>query len=724
MTNFKNYKYDLLDRMDLKYSIYIGGLDVQYSHDVPYLWTFCFDLTGEVISGRTWDDLVSWFEKLEEFGYNADHKLIIYLNDLSQFFHFSKKEVFYDKELLAKSPSEILICSYRGLEFRDFQAYTEKDIDKLIYINDANAENYHIKPKADKLSYMCVLSEAEYDYSARRVLEMTKAIRADIDLLYQGAAQHVSPTKTRRIENIIAANQRKADPSKFLYWRIHSLNPLSTEFGRQTLLPQLRKAFFGGTSFYEKGVLNEILSDVVSADLVSAYCAEFILSKFPISKFKVLDLPSDYKELFTKSYYTNKALLITFEAQNVKVKKGGLTIIPAAMKHYYFDKNNRAERAAAMKRAQGLKLEKETSCPIRMTLTDIDFELFCRYYDIESIEITGLLGAKYGYLPDYIIKTVAQLYSDKMKAKETKNKLEAAGLLTPLQEEIYNDFKSILARLYGIFTQSPIVTQYEYDQEKRDIKLANAQYLVSTYEWRPVVYQWGVWTTALTRKKICDLRDTFKGHKIKVISGDTDCINFKKNRRSDIIIAEFNANVKRSLARRCKLIGIESEALHDLGTLEVKNYKYYRLTGCKQYAFVRESESGDIFEFKVGGMNKECKYFDNYSSNPLEKLNHYGLGLCIPAEDAPRVIKRVSDDPKKVVYTDKDGNKIRAEVKSYQFSENKRFFIFDPYSSFTDGDENKTRRATSSAANAKAQAARYAARISTATPEIEKESKK
>ncbi len=719
MTNYKQYKYDLLDRMELRYSIYVGGLDLQYSHDVPYLWTCCFDLTGEIINGRTWDDLVSWFEKLEEFGYNKDHKLIIYLNDLSQFFHFAKKEVLFDVEMLAKSPSEILICSYRGLEFRDFQAYTEKDIDKMIYINDANAVNYHVKPKTDKLSYMCVLSERDYDYSSRRVMEMTKAIRTDIDLLYQGAAQHVSPTKTRRIENIIAANQRKADPSKFLYWRIHALNPLSSEFGRETLLPQLRKAFFGGTSFYEKGVLNEVLADIESADLVSAYCAEFILSKFPISKYKVLDLPTEYKELFTRSYYTSKSLLITFEAKNVVLKKGGLPIIPAAMKHYYLDKDNKAERAAAMKRAQALKLEKETSVPIRMTLTDIDFELFCRYYDIESIEITGLLGAKYGYLPDYIVKTVAQLYADKSKAKETKKKLEAAGLLTPLQEEVYNDFKSILARLYGIFTQSPIVTQYEYDQNKRDIKLANAHYLVSTYEWRPVVYQWGVVTTALIRKKICDLRDKFRDHKIKVVSGDTDCINYKSNRRTDTIISEFNANVKRDIARRCKLIGIDPNELRDLGTLEVKQYKYYRLTGCKQYAFVRESESGDVFELKVGGMNKECRYFDKYSSDPLEKLNHYGLGLCIPAEDAPRVIKRVSDNPKNVSYTDRDGNKIRAEVKSYQFSENKRFFIFDPYSSFTDGDENKTRRATSSAENAKAQAARYAARISTATPKNE-----
>ena len=80
------------------------------------------------------------------------------------------------------------------------------------------------------------------------------------------------------------------------------MNPLSTEYGLEVLLPQLRKAFYGGTVFYEKGMLNELLEDVVSADLVSAYCAEFILSKFPISKFKVMKVPTDYHDLFTDLY--------------------------------------------------------------------------------------------------------------------------------------------------------------------------------------------------------------------------------------------------------------------------------------------------------------------------------------------------------------------------------------------------------------------------------------
>ena len=91
MTFFKNYEYSLLDRMDLKTSVYIAALDIQYCCDLPYLWCFCFDLTGEVIYGRNWEQLNEFFEMLEKFGFDYDHRLYVYLDDLSKFFCYSKK---------------------------------------------------------------------------------------------------------------------------------------------------------------------------------------------------------------------------------------------------------------------------------------------------------------------------------------------------------------------------------------------------------------------------------------------------------------------------------------------------------------------------------------------------------------------------------------------------------------------------------------------------------
>lgn len=684
MTFYRDYEYNLLDRFDLSYSVYIAALDVQFCCDMPYLWTFTFDSTGEVIFGRDWQQLNEFFEKLESFGYTEDHKLIIYLNDLTQYFIYGKKYIDINEELLAKSPSQILIFGAHGLEFRDFMAYTEKDIDDYIYINDNNAKNYHIPPDCENLSSGCELTESELDYCSRRVLEMTKVIRYDVNMLYEGNTRAIKTTKTRRIENIMAQKMRQHDEDKQLYWHIFGMNPISSEWGREVLLPQLRKAFFGGTTFYEKGILNELFSDVNSADLVSAYCAEFVTSKFPMSRFKVMDVPERYQDLFEKPYYTKKALLIQFEAHNVKLKKNAIAVIPSAMRHYYINVKDKEERLDAIERAKGLKLTK--SKKIKMCLTDIDFELFCRYYDFDDdLQILSVMGARYGYLPDYIILTVAELYKNKMKAKETKKELKKLGLLDDLQEEIYDESKSSLARLYGIFTQSPIVCDYKFDKETKDIRLVDSNYLMENHKFRPVVYQWGVWTVAHVRKKLCSFRDKLRSCKIKTLSGDTDCVNFVGN--ADNIISSFNEKINSLIARRCEQIGLDPSELKDLGTLEVEKYKYYRLTSLKQYAIVRETESGDVFEPKCGGMDKQAliKYFENYSLKNFKKIDakkeidHFRLGLTIPAKDKPRKIKRQCGS-KRVDYFDRDGNHISADVPSYQVTEYKRFIICDVFS--------------------------------------------
>lgn len=720
MTYYQDYTFNLLDRMELKYSIYVAALDVQYNHDLPYLWTFTFDLTSEIIFGRTWDHLNQFIDMLHDFGFSDDHRLLIYLDDLTQFFCYAKKIIKIDDEMLAKSPHDILIFTSQGLEFRDFQAYTEKSIDKLIYINDVNADQYHNRPDDPLLSAQCQLTDDEIQYSSRRVLEMTNCIRRDVDMIYQGSVSDIKITKTRRIENMISANMRRSDPDRQLYWLIHSFNPLSSEFGLNVLLPQLRKAFFGGTVFYENGVLNELIKNVDSADLVSAYCAEFVLSRFPMSKFKILDVPNDYHDLLTTTYYKSKALLIQFCAKNVKLKKNGLPILPAAMKHYYIDEKNRDERIDAIHRAQTLKLHE--SKLIRMCLTDIDFELFCRYYDFDpDVEIYSVMGARYGYLPDYIIKTVAELYKNKMIGKEKKRKLKKLGLLDPLQDEMYNDLKSAIARLYGIFTQSPVLPKYRFNQEKQDMELVTAEHLNKKREYSPVVYQWGVWTTALVRRKLCGIRDMFRSNRIRTLSGDTDCINFRSSAAATKIITDFNQKINTQIERRCKAIGLDPNSLQDLGTLEIENYKLYRITSIKQYAYIRESDSGDVFNFVCGGMNKQCSYFNDYLksnhySDPKYALDHFRIGLSIPAEFEPRKITRQCSGTKKIKFTDRDGNKISDEISSYQIEQNMPFRLGDQFASDFEMINTIVAPTKSTAESVICQTAAYTARIKTKTP--------
>lgn len=724
MTYYKDYNFMLLDRMELKYSIYVAALDVQFAYDLPYLWTFTFDLTGEIIYGRNWNELNEFFHMLESAGYTYEHRLLIYINDLSEFFHYARTKIYIDEELLAKSPSEIILFYSRGLEFRDFQLYSEKDIDKVIRLN--NATITHKKPDSDGFSDCVNLSEAEFEYSARRVLEMTNYMRKELDFVYQSQTDKIKLTKTRRIESIMTAKRRQYDDEQQrCFWRIKAMNPLSTEFGRSTLLPMLQKAFFGGINFFEKGIINKLYKDVYSADITSAYSAEFILSKFPISKFKCLTPPTDYKKIFSDTYYSTRALLIVFEARSVKLKPDGLAVLPADNKHYFVDYHDKTERREAIQRTTHLKLQNASF--IKMCLTDIDFELFCRYYDFDesSIKIHSVLCATYGYLPEYIIQTVAELYANKRIRKQKLRELKKAGIVDRIEEELYDDDKTAIARLYGIFTQSPYRPKFGFDQEKKCLKIIESNHLVTSGEFRPVVYQWGVWTVARVRQKLCRLRDELRAGGVKTLSGDTDCVNFTGS--AETIISNYNAKVNAKIKRRCNAIGIDPELLADLGTLEVEKYKLYRMTAIKQYAYVRESDNGDIFEFKCGGMNTACKYFDNYSDDPIKKIEHFRCGLVIPVDrcgdQPPRRITRSSSEAKTVFFVDREGNEIRREVESYQYIEELPFTLCNPLASSSARPAATSARAATKS-DAIASAAAGIARIITPVKPTDKKRRK
>ena len=720
MTPYKQFERLQLDRYDLKWSVYVAALDVQFSQHLPYLWTFTFDCTGEVFFGRTWDNLRDFFELLEtEGGFSDSHKVLVYVNDLTEFFNYARTQIYIDKDhIVARDPGNIYTFKSRGLIFRDFQIYTEKDIDKYIKINYPDA--IHRRPDPEELlSSECQLTEEEENYSALRVLEMAKAIRRDLDFLYQGITKEILLTKTRRIERVMKDKLKKDDPSTMLTRQIYNLNPISSRFGKSVVLPKLRKAFFGGTVWAERGTLNQLIEGATFADLTSAYCAEFLLSKFPVGKFKIMDIPEDWTELLDNRYYTSKALLIHFEAKNVKLKRGAVPVLPADMKHYYINKNDNNDKADAALRARRAKLYE--SHRIEMCLTDIDFRLFVENYTFSAdLKIFGVLGARYGYLPEYITETVVQLYSSKRKSKAKYKRLKELGLDTLIDAELYHDEKTALARLYGIFTQSPVVVRYEFDQEKKCLKVADQNYIDELQRFRPVCYQWGVWTVARVREKICHLRTTFKGDKkVKVYSGDTDCIVYQGD--ASHIISEFNAKIKAQIEERCEVLGNDPEELAGLGELETENYKYYRMTALKQYAVVRETEDGDKFEAVCGGMNKECDYFQRrYPGDAKKQIEHFHIGKLITTDyNPPRVLHRQCSAHKKIRYTDRDGHKIRAEIDSYMIEEFQSFTLCDVFSNLAiankPGELTKGLSKTTTA-DALAAAAERVSRIKTATP--------
>lgn len=672
MIFYKDFDFkNIYDRPDLAYSPYIAALDIQYSHNIPYLWTFCFDSTPDVIGGRSFDDLIDFLEIMKQRLKFQDgkrkHQLIIIVDDLFTFFGNTKKVLPYDAEpFVAKSGSNVLLCQMLGsYQLHSYKAYFESEV-----VDDMLNEQGIITPELnlDGLSSRCELTQEEIDNSENRVLFMANVFRQELDLKYQGLVNNLPLTKTSRVNHLFYVEERKMSnkASCNLAAMIMKKNPLTSDYGREFILPMLFKAFFGGAVFFEEGIPDRAFNDVWSADASSAYVARMVLSRYPIGKFVELPQPKSYKDIF-EAPYNRYAMLITFRAKNVKLRPGGLAFLPSQMRNHWINIEDPTPEQAAAEAERCADVRIKNISYINMTLTDIDFKLFLENYKPEQLAIDNIIGSKYGYLPDYVIRVIIKLYASKADAKQKKNELEKLGALTPQLEIEYNRIKSELARLYGIFTKRPVMERYVFDTKKKEPIVVDHNYISPTAKFQPVLYQWGVWTTALVRAEISALRKQLisapKERKIKVLSGDTDNINYTGD-ATDIISA-YNENVKRQIEKRAAALDISPDLLKDLGSLTVKKYKKYKLTALKQYCFIQETQSGDKFGYKVGGMNADCKYFEKEFKTPLQRFNHFGINLTIPADYKPRIVKIPINANLHEVWTDRDGNRCEGDVLSY-----------------------------------------------------------
>lgn len=682
MTYYTDYDYSQIkDRSDLQYSPYIAALDIQYSHNAPYLWSFMIDSTDQIAYGRSFTDLLDFMLQLKQRMHISDiagheHYLVIMVEDLFAFFANTKKVLPYDPEpCISKSGSDVLLTSfYGGYHLHSYKTYFESDLVSDM-LNNSGIVTQDIK--AEMLSDICELTSDEYNNSANRVIYMCCTMRQELDLKYQGQVSRLPLTYTARVERLIAAELRRQSNKANcnLQSQILKKNPLTSERGREYILPLLYKSFMGGAVFFEDGVPDKLFTDVWSVDMTSAYIARMVLSKYPVGEFNELPQPKTYRDLFAKPY-SKYAMLITFEVEDVEIRPDGLAFLPSQLRTHYLDVDSQDEINDQIERATSSRIK--SASRLRMTLTDIDFKLLLQNYKCKRIKLLNILGSRYGYLPDYIINVIVKLYSGKAQAKHNIAELERLGDV-PLDVKIdYERIKSTIARLYGIFTKRPVVERYVYDRETKDLKVIDKNYISPTSKYNPVLYQWGVWTTALVRKEISDLRRLLMSlpseRGVNVLSGDTDNINYVGDAMD--IITQYNKKVKDDTERRSANLGIDPDKLKDLGSLTVKKYKKYKLTGLKQYCFVRDSDKGDVFEIKVGGMSKRCTYFADNFSNCDQMINHFGLGLTIPASYAPRIVKIPVSRTKTETWIDRDANRCSAQIESYLATINTRFTLY------------------------------------------------
>ena len=660
-------------RRDHKYSPIIGAFDLEstnYHNLFAFMYVWQFGVGDQIVYGRTWAELREFVANLKAAMHlNYHHKMIVFDHNLKFDFGFFKRELAIDGEIIAKSTHEVILCTvFDCLEFRDSYQYTEKSLDAMgeeIGFRKLKGYDY------TKIRHSGTdLTSAELNYCERDIEILLQYYGRELEAA--GSTRALALTATQRVKKVLSAKMQEMDGRGGLMLgmiRKRQLKPESAE-DMQTLR-RLRVAFFGGVNYCTTMYKGELLPNVDDYDADSHYIAQILLHKFPKNKFTPLPAPSDPEALQDlinhRGPYKNKAMLITFSFKGLEAVLPDFAFLPVYSKNYI--------AADLVDRRAMVSQKMHTMGAGTMTLTDIDFFMLTKFYKVDKIKMLEVLGSDYGVLPDYIVNTCTELYINKKAAKKRLKSIKKLREPTAEEQAEYDLIKSFLNRIYGIFVQDPVRTNYIFKNGSVCVD-PNDRITTKKTQFSPVLYQWGVWVASWARYELLLLfanlcrdkaEDGSNKYSFNVLYMDTDSI--KGINLNKTIIAQYNKNVKRRVYEFCRKKRIDPDLLDGLGEFENTHYDYFKANGLKQYAYI--TDKGD-FVYHISGLarpkegddGKQHCYFDRFETL-AEKMEAFDQDMIVDPEESGLLKSVFGGERPAELVTDYQGKTIEVKVLSY-----------------------------------------------------------
>ena len=622
----------LLDFKFVKTNKRISYLNIESSFDIEVssfyegdekratMYAWVFGIGGKTILGRTWDDAIKLFNYLSDY-YSLDlqHRIIIYVHNLSYEFQFIKNYFNWDKVFAIEERKPIYAVTTIGIEFRCsylLSGYSLETVGK-------NLKKYRVEKKTGDLDYSLMrhsqtpLTEKELGYIENDALVVMAYIKEEIERL--GNITRIPLTKTGYVRNYC----RKSCCYKKKWFDNRSLmGELQIQSPQEYL--QLKRAFQGGFTHANHWYVGKVMKNVSSYDFTSSYPSVMMSERFPMSSAKLVTIKNrDEFDFYLKRYccmfdvrFINISPKVDFE-HPISISKC------RELKHYISD-NGRLVECESMV----------------TTITDVDFEIIEKFYKWEKMQIRNMRIYKRGFLPKNFILSIIKLYEDKTTLKGVEG-----------MELEYQHSKENLNSTYGMTVTDicRVVIEYitEWTTNSPDLKESLDKYNKS-YK-RFLFYPWGVWITAYAR------RNLFTGiysMKYDYIYSDTDSLKITNAKDHQEYFDAYNREIERKLKEMCELYEIDFSRISPI-TLEGKkkligvwdyegDYSRFKTLGAKRYM----TESNGELSLTVSGVNKKYAIpylLKKYGSN-TNVFNAFEEGLLIEPEGTGKNIHTYIDE--------------------------------------------------------------------------------
>lgn len=636
----------------VRYVEHLAAFDIETSSYMDegekraVVYSYALAIDDTIYHARSTDEFFSLLEKIAaEMELSLDHRLVIYVHNLAYEWQFIKHYMSWESAFAISSDRRIVrAVSKLGIEFRCSYVLTNKPlaavgkdvgVQKMVGDIDHTLIRNSITPLTDEeMGYI--------DNDVRILIEFERQALAQEGGSIEQALRSIPITKT----GYVRRRMRKAALADPAYEQLISELTLNEE--TYTLA---RHSFQGGYTHANSTVMGQEMGDTVAVDLASSYPSSMLQFTYPMSSFHSVAHEFTAEELDKCIGHIH--FFVTFVVYDA-VSRYPFPYISLSKALFISDPsvdNGRVYSAASM----------------TLTMTDVDWQIFRRCYDVESIEIVDVMMAPAEYLPAAITDPIVAMYGDKTALKGV------AG-----QEVNYRSAKEDINGVYGSIAMDPVRTDFEFNAEGSEFVATiptteDALSKLNNSRSRYLFYPWAAWVTAYSRYILLMTMYDLIDAGVTVMYCDTDSIYHKPSPKAQGIIDRVNSEVRERLstAMHYRWFYASDEEVedalapkdikgvrHHIGLFEVDgHYDNFKTLGAKRYAVMK----GDQFKITVAGLSKGAASYIEENGG----MEAFVDGLTVPAEKSGRLTHTYSEETARNLITDYMGNTCRMEQRGF-----------------------------------------------------------
>ena len=591
-----------------KYKLYPipCGFDIETTnHDesrTAYMYHWQFAFGDDLYIGRNWDSFFTCLDNIT--GIYDKAKIMVFIHNMSFEMAFLLPQIYsrglFESIFAKESGTPLEVRMKNGIIFRDSAALTNMGLADL-------AKKY---TKTQKL-----VGDLDYSIPRNSKTKLTEQELAycknDVVILREYAAllheEYTKQGKTIPLTStgIVRQYVKKQIPAarrRFVQAEISKLFPPTKEQYWFTM----HYLFRGGFTHAQTAAcdvdynIDQIGPDdnrhkktgVESYDLTSAYPSMMLSRLYPMTPFIPCN-PKNFEEVIKDPL---NAVIITANFHHIKAT--GYHVIESKSKLIDYSANAIFEN--------GRLAEADY---ITVALTDVDYNIYKRFYKWDDIKITSMFVARKHELPKYITNSIFFYYSEKKRLKKELADMEAAGAAPDDPEYIrlsglYQNAKARLNSIYGMMVAGLNLTQWDYNENGYvESPIQNRDGSEKTY--KDVIKEqilspyWGIYVTAYCRETILNAIDLCGK---AALYSDTDSVKCLPG--VEEVFNSINKGINQNNIGLCNRYQLDFNVYGDIGLFdhegEYPTYQRFKTYGAKRYIVIKNGK----FSATVAGLPK------------------------------------------------------------------------------------------------------------------------